>query len=809
MQQRILAMLLTALLLLGVFPVASAAESSEYADVALMTQTIYDDNQEVFTVGGYLFVRGADHLLQVLSPDAKTVYLSRISEYVRIKDALWLVKFDGSNQFALYRGLTRLTDAIYSREFEINGDCVVLQKSGLPELVDLNGNPLSVGRLPSGYVPYAVSAVGTVLAKSQVNGLDYLFDRNGNALITKEQGLRIVAGSEIVGSNAGYFNFYDLNGNRKYTLHPQRSVWIGDYFYAGSPVGPDTEAQQAAVEYKIYGPNLTQLGSITCNIIETLDEGYFFFKDREGRFGLAKYDGTIVVPGQFAHYNNGYADTDYRSNLYKLRNMVNAPKAGRVAFSEPGKWYVYDLNGNLVLQSSNTKVVILYEDCIAVLRKEGHTQVYDPYGSLLFELPQGQRLESCSGVLFRYSDSSERYYVIDRQGNQVSPSAYKIIASARAYGLVNVSTDSSTYLINANGERVIDSAFSYYTSYVDFGGSTTGEAKYTIYFLNNKKGVCKYLPPARACAESATGQHRWQQTTVHTPATCTETGLMNLRCVECGAQSTEAIPIDPENHAWSLTEILAEGEADGFHMGTALYTCSRCNETKEDRLCAGVIFTDMPAEDSWAHAPIDWAYFNGITAGKSATRFAPKDTVTRAEAMTFLWLTCGRPEPVSADNPFEDVKEGSYYSKPVRWAVENRITSGTSETTFSPKNPCTRAQILTFIWIAAGRPKPETTENPFQDVNKQKYYYKAVLWGVENRITSGVAPDKFGPGLTCTRAQIVAFLYKAKDLMNQTPVPTPDPDPDPEPSPDPEPTEPEATEPTEPPAEPIPDPGTP
>ena len=266
MQQRILAMLLTALLLLGVFPVASAAESSEYADVALMTQTIYDDNQEVFTVGGYLFVRGADHLLQVLSPDARTVYLSRISEYVRIKDALWLVKFDGSNQFALYRGLTRLTDAIYSREFEINGDCVVLQKSGLPELVDLNGNPLSVGRLPSGYVPYAVSAVGTVLAKSQVNGLDYLFDRNGNALITKEQGLRIVAGSEIVGSNAGYFNFYDLNGNRKYTLHPQRSVWIGDYFYAGSPVGPDTEAQQAAVEYKIYGPNLTQLGSITCNI---------------------------------------------------------------------------------------------------------------------------------------------------------------------------------------------------------------------------------------------------------------------------------------------------------------------------------------------------------------------------------------------------------------------------------------------------------------------------------------------------------------------------------------------------------------
>ena len=144
----------------------------------------------------------------------------------------------------------------------------------------------------------------------------------------------------------------------------------------------------------------------------------------------------------------------------------------------------------------------------------------------------------------------------------------------------------------------------------------------------------------------------------------------------------------------------------------------------------------------------------------------PKDTVTRAESMTFLWLTLDSPAHETTENPFTDVKEGKYYYDAVLWAVENGITSGTSETTFGPKDPCTRAQILTFIWIAAGRPEPETTENPFKDVKENKYYYKAVLWGVENGITSGIAPDEFGTNNTCTRAQIVAFLYAAKDLMN-------------------------------------------
>ena len=299
-------------------------------------------------------------------------------------------------------------------------------------------------------------------------------------------------------------------------------------------------------------------------------------------------------------------------------------------------------------------------------------------------------------------------------------------------------------------------------------GELTGTKPGTNVLIRTKGDVTKnYLIKVLPLPESCqSGNHVWVLESSSEP-TCTEDGRTVLSCAVCKNTKEEITPA--LGHAWTFAEVLSEGTEGGFHGSIGRYNCSRCNETKEARLCAGEVFTDMPAEGNWAHAPIDWAYFNGITAGKSPTTFNPKDTVTRAEAMTFLWKTLGSPEPGTTENPFEDVKEGKYYYKPVLWAVENGVTTGTSETTFSPKQNCTRAQILTFLWIAAGKPEPETEENPFTDVQETKYYYKAVLWGVENHITSGVAPDEFGPNQTCTRAQIVAFLYLAKDLMPQAP----------------------------------------
>lgn len=121
------------------------------------------------------------------------------------------------------------------------------------------------------------------------------------------------------------------------------------------------------------------------------------------------------------------------------------------------------------------------------------------------------------------------------------------------------------------------------------------------------------------------------------------------------------------------------------------------------------------------------------------------------------------PTPEVPVNPFIDVKEDDWFYEPVLWAVQNGVTGGTSPNTFSPENPCTRAQIVTFIWAANGKPEPVSQNNPFEDVKTDDWYYTAVLWAAENGITGGIGDGKFGPDQTCTRAQIAMFLYRAME----------------------------------------------
>ena len=118
------------------------------------------------------------------------------------------------------------------------------------------------------------------------------------------------------------------------------------------------------------------------------------------------------------------------------------------------------------------------------------------------------------------------------------------------------------------------------------------------------------------------------------------------------------------------------------------------------------------------------------------------------------------PEPAAITLPFVDVAKDSYYCKSVKWAYGSEITGGTSTTTFSPDDNCTRAQVVTFLWRTAGQPKPNKNNNPFADVKADSYYYDAVLWAVENGITGGTSANTFSPDSNCTRAQVVTFLYR-------------------------------------------------
>jgi len=172
------------------------------------------------------------------------------------------------------------------------------------------------------------------------------------------------------------------------------------------------------------------------------------------------------------------------------------------------------------------------------------------------------------------------------------------------------------------------------------------------------------------------------------------------------------------------------------------------------------VFVDV-ATGSYYEDAVDWAVGNGITQGTDATHFAPDGICTRAQAVAFLWRAAGSPKPETRTMPFTDVPAGSYYYDAVLWAVENDITKGTSDTTFSPNMTCTRAQIVAFLWRSEKSPAAGTA-NPFADVKSAAYYADAVLWAVKENITRGTTNTTFSPDADCTRSQIVTFLWRCK-----------------------------------------------
>ena len=168
-------------------------------------------------------------------------------------------------------------------------------------------------------------------------------------------------------------------------------------------------------------------------------------------------------------------------------------------------------------------------------------------------------------------------------------------------------------------------------------------------------------------------------------------------------------------------------------------------------------FADVPANSYYADAVL-WAAKNGITGGIGNGLFGPNQPCTRAQIVTFLWRAAGSPEPKSMSS-FSDVSADSYYAKAVAWAVENGITTGTGDGKFSPDATCTRAQSVTFLFRAIGKLVDSKAE--FSDVLTDSYYANAVAWAVENGVTNGIGNGLFGPDNSCTRAQIVTFLFRA------------------------------------------------
>ena len=250
--------------------------------------------------------------------------------------------------------------------------------------------------------------------------------------------------------------------------------------------------------------------------------------------------------------------------------------------------------------------------------------------------------------------------------------------------------------------------------------------------------------------------HDWHSRTI--PPGCVRPGMIVESCWRCGAEIETPTDELPLGHAWDAGTVTREPSQT--RPGERTYVCLRCGLTRTEEI--PFRFDDVQDENAWYFTPVYWALYHepNVTAGTSPTLFSPKKICTRAQIVTFLWRAWGCPAPTGTELPFADVAEDAYYRQAVLWALERGITAGTSGTTFSPNAPCTRAQVVTFLWIAAGRPAPEA-EQPFEDVPREAYYADAVAWAAARRIVAGTTATSFSPNEPCTRAQVVTMLWRA------------------------------------------------
>ena len=270
--------------------------------------------------------------------------------------------------------------------------------------------------------------------------------------------------------------------------------------------------------------------------------------------------------------------------------------------------------------------------------------------------------------------------------------------------------------------------------------------------------------------------HTYEGYTVTAP-TCTEPGYTTHKCTSCDYSYNDSY-IEPLGH--NYTEEVTKPTCT--ERGYTTYTCSVCGDSyksdykdalghdykngtctrcgvKDPNYKPQANFTDVAA-GSYCYDAVQWAVANGITNGTDATHFSPNAGCTRGQVVTFLWRAAGEPT-VGGNVGFVDVAPGSYCYEAVKWAVANGITKGTDATHFSPNATCTRGQVVTFMYRAAGEPAVGGS-NGFVDVAAGSYCYNAVQWAVANGITKGTDATHFSPSATCTRGQVVTFLYRAE-----------------------------------------------
>ena len=452
----------------------------------------------------------------------------------------------------------------------------------------------------------------------------------------------------------------------------------------------------------------------------------------------AKYGGCVQVGRNATLENCEIKVTDIRTGDGTYLNCAVAVQYGGTATVKSGTYtapyaaYVYNSGGTINIENGTFTGVVRADattDTTAVINIKN--------GSFNGEIQKGggpgSETISITGGTFSFDPSTKvknngTDYIVKRAGSE-GAYTYTVLAKSGLTSGVYLTDPSgalaSNYYVSSTANGVWTVSYSAPSS---GGGSSSSSRRYDVSAPSVKHGDVTVSPKSASKGDTVT-------ITVK-PDSGYELDTLTVKDA-------------------SGSKIKVKDKGDGKFTFTM--PASKVTVSAEFAEIETLDFADVPT-DAYYYEAVKWAAKKGITGGIGNGLFGPNQPCTRAQIVTFLWRAAGSPEPKTMSS-FADVSMDAYYAKAVAWAVENGITTGTGDGKFSPDATCTRAQSVTFLFRAIGKLVDSKAE--FSDVLTNSYYANAVAWAVENGVTNGIGDGLFGPDNSCTRAQIVTFLFRA------------------------------------------------
>lgn len=465
-------------------------------------------------------------------------------------------------------------------------------------------------------------------------------------------------------------------------------------------------------------------------------------------------DNTVYTDYAYYYGYNNAEDDDPYAVIYLFNDGYTIEATGNGTVS--ASLYQYNETENELTDGSIVQDVVLTATKSLAIVSDGTDEGY-----YVVEDGSASKIEDVDIITYAQSVSLSQSAITLKKGDSATLSVVTTPAGASAEGTWH-SSDESVVSIDKNGVLSAHKQGNAIITFITLNGKTT-DCKVTVVSKgstsndpndsDNDSGYSSSDSDGSPSYSIAVSNQVTGGTVKVTPTSASKDQRITITVEPSyGYELKKLIATDSKGNELKLTD-----------KGDGKFTFTMPNskvdiEAVFQQIAPMIPFDDVKA-DAYYYDAVAWAVSEGITSGTSATAFSPDASCTRAQTVTFLWRVAGSPVPQGINDPFTDVQPDAYYYNAVLWAAENGITAGTSATTFSPDATVTRGQAVTFLHRAVGSPAAGDGD-PFEDVDANAYYADAVRWAAEQGITSGTSATTFSPDGPCTRAQIVTFLYR-------------------------------------------------